>query len=153
MLVPQRSCPPLPRLLAVLIRQVGRASSNVQCSNASLAIDDDLFSDQTSSVPPAVDAPTARGGGEDSNGMASATATSLPKETPLLLRGMRLRRDEPGRAAAHRDLSVRHSMSMWVSGLSVEIQRVFGVGRLMGSVFPHHVYVSTAAVLCAYWGM
>ncbi|CAN0501201.1 unnamed protein product, partial [Ectocarpus sp. 12 AP-2014] len=102
------------RLLAVLIRQVGRASCNVQRSNASLAMDDDLVSDQTSSGRPVVDAPTTRGGGEDSDGRASATATSLPKETPMLLRGMRLRRDEPGRVAAHRDLSVRHSMSMWL---------------------------------------
>ncbi|CAM9280265.1 unnamed protein product, partial [Ectocarpus sp. 13 AM-2016] len=101
-------------LLAVLIRQVGRASCNVQRSNASLAIDDDLFSNQTSFVRPVVDVPTTREGGEDSDGKASATATSLPRETPLLLCGMRLRRDEPGRAAAHRDLSVRHSMSMWL---------------------------------------
>lgn len=114
---------------------MGRASCNVQRSNASLAIDDDLFSDQTSSARPAVDARTAPRGGESSDGRASATATSLPKETPLLLRGMRLRRDEPGRAAAHRDLSVRHSMSMWVSGFSVEIQRVFRVGRLMEGMF------------------
>ncbi|CAN0181713.1 unnamed protein product [Pylaiella littoralis] len=82
------------RLLAVLVRQVGRASANVQRSNASLGIVDP----NTSSLS-LVD---------------SEAATPLPTETPLLRRGMRLRRDEPGRAAAHRDMSVRHSISLWL---------------------------------------
>lgn len=88
----------VPRLLAVLVRQVGRASANVQRSNASLG----LFN-HSSSAQHLVD---------------FEAATLVPTETPLLRQGMRLRRDEPGRAAAHRDMSVRHSISLWVSRLS-----------------------------------
>lgn len=83
------------RLLAVLVRQVGRASANVQRSNASLGlVDHSSFSPSSVGVQ---------------------AAELLPTETPLLRRGMRLRRDEIGRAAAHRDMSVRHSISLWVS--------------------------------------
>ncbi|CAM9143892.1 unnamed protein product [Scytosiphon promiscuus] len=104
------------RLLAVLIRQVGRASANVQRSNTSLGIGDQQVFDQSSSPLLVVDS-SAASGDESVDGATKGVTeaeTSLPKETPLLLRGMRLRRDEPGRAAAHRDMSVRHSMSMWL---------------------------------------
>lgn len=47
---------------------------------------------------------------------ALTTTTPLPKETPLLKNGMRLRRDVPGRAAAHREIGVRYSMALWVRG-------------------------------------
>lgn len=83
---------------------MGRASANVQRSNASLGIVDP----NTSSLS-LVD---------------SEAATPLPTETPLLRRGMRLRRDEPGRAAAHRDMSVRHSISLWVSRLPWKYKEV-----------------------------
>lgn len=86
------------RLLAVLVRQVGRASANVQRSNASLGL---VY--HSSFSPSSVEI---------------QAADLLPTETPLLRRGMRLRRDEIGRAAAHRDMSVRHSISLWVSRLS-----------------------------------
>lgn len=120
------------RLLAVLIRQVGRASANVQRSNISLGIGDQQFFDQSSSPVSVVDSPAASGD-EGVDGTAKdlkEAETSLPKETPLLLRGMRLRRDEPGRAAAHRDMSVRHSMSMWVSALFPFSNRRGGPPRL-----------------------
>lgn len=99
------------RLLAVLIRQLGRASANVQRSNASLGIggmqsSGDRGSDSPSALAP-IDPPAI------SSIYYDAEAVHL-NETPLLLRGMRLRRDEPGRAAAHRDMSVRHSVSLWL---------------------------------------
>eukprot|EP00752_Nemacystus_decipiens_P002251 g2132.t2 len=113
------------RLLAVLIRQVGRASANVQRSNASLGVgatrpSGGHSSNSPSSSPSApVDLPTSSGGARHDGSAAlspgvGGTAVLLPKETPLLLRGMRLRGDEPGRVAAHRDMSVRHSMSLWL---------------------------------------
>ena len=107
------------RLLAVLIRQVGRASANVQRSNASLGIGDTQPSVSSSSPPVPFDLPASSGGAQHGGSVALSPGVGeadalLPKETPLLLRGMRLRRDEPGRAAAHRDMSVRHSMSLWL---------------------------------------
>ncbi len=145
--------PPLPsRLLAVLIRQLGRASANVQRSNASLGIGTGGAgggsSSDSSSPPPPVAAPVGpqetpagaegSGGspapsGEKEHETETETETPLPEETPLLPRGMRLRRDEPGRAAAHRDMSVRHSLSLWVSRVGRRSLR--SPGACMPSVF------------------
>lgn len=121
------------RLLNVLVRQVARASAHVQRSNASLVISDDDASQKkenhASSQNELLASTTALVVEEDGkrNGVAATTlvgaatprgpdeGTPLPKETPLLRYGMRLRRDEPGRVAAHRDMTVRHSIAAWVS--------------------------------------
>lgn len=115
------------------MRQVARASAHVQRSNASLGVSGDDPS-QKSENPlsahnePAVSPNTSEDaeGGKMDGGAATTPVGSemprvpdegapLPSETPLLRHGMRLRRDEPGRVAAHRDMTVRHSMAMWVS--------------------------------------
>lgn len=62
-----------------------------------------------------VDGSATKASGDGVTPRAPDEGVPLPGETPLLHRGMRLRRDEPGRVAAHRDMTVRHSMAMWVS--------------------------------------
>ena len=62
-----------------------------------------------------VDGSATKASGDSVTPRAPDEGVPLPGETPLLHRGMRLRRDEPGRVAAHRDMTVRHSMAMWVS--------------------------------------
>lgn len=121
------------RLLNVLVRQVARASAHVQRSNASLGISDDDASQKkplpassqnktpASTTASAVEEDGKMDGGTVTTPVGTARprgpdeGTPLPKETPLLRYGMRLRRDEPGRVAAHRDMTVRHSMAVWVS--------------------------------------
>lgn len=121
------------RLLNVLVRQVGRASAHVQRSNLSLGIGGDDLSPKNENPLSAQDelaASTTVAAVPENDKMEGAAAETLvgsarpqgpdegsplPRETPLLRHGMRLRRDEPGRVAAHRDMTVRHSMAMWVS--------------------------------------
>lgn len=123
------------------MRQLGKASANVQRSSSSLGVLNTPPSDETATSPVAKALLTGAGdaNGEEltkatvvdeacclqaSEDVSSFFTTSLPEETLLLKRGMRLRRDEPGRAAAHRDMGVRHSMSFWVSSPSCDGDRL-----------------------------
>lgn len=135
------------RLLNVLVRQVGRASANVQRSNASLGIGSSSGNSPpfplspNESPPSPTNAPTRIGGQsarqQQGGGEGTATspmATPLPKETPLLRRGMRLRRDEPGRAAAHRDMGLQHSMTLWVRKAPCVVKLLEGLGEWSGYI-------------------
>lgn len=101
------------RLLGVLVRLVGRASKNIRRSNQTLSINP-AYPDGLAIMPPedGVKAGDREGGSPPAK--PTGMITPLPQGTPLVRNGMRLRRDEPGRAAAHRDMGVRHSLSLWV---------------------------------------
>lgn len=115
------------RLLDVLVRQVGRASTSVLRSNGSLGMGHDLVdfvtrssSSSSSSSVEGVQGADSTAPGEDvleSLPEAGAEVTpggSLPPAIPLLTHGMRLSWDQPGRVATHRELGVQHTLSLWV---------------------------------------
>ena len=111
------------RLLDVLVRLVGGASANVQHTNESLGISISSPACERFSTGPAllassdasVDGNSTGRGKEDGSPSPSPTEpTPLPRGSPLVRHGMRLKRDAPGRVAAHRDVGVHHTFAFWV---------------------------------------